>query len=175
MKMHITGLLCLLFLAGCEKTSNDLSDIDQLVLFQVDYINHAWGYRHSGFFVDSTGMVKSYDLPGSWNSPDSYGFIPESELHENLDKAIKGECSVDKDEILTNLNLLYKAQKGTITDPVNVAADAGTTSYYGYIYDPSGDRYKQILLRQNGDFEVKNTSREALKIYKWLEQICLIF
>ena len=175
MRINITGLLCLLLLAGCEKTSNDLYDIDQLVLFQVDYINHAWGFQHSGFFVDSTGIVKSYDLPASWNYPDPDGLIAESELHDNLDKAIKDECSVDKVEIFRYLNMLDKAQSGTITDPVNVAADAGVTSYLGYIYDPARNRYKQILLRQNGDFEVTNTSKEASKIYEWLLQICLIF
>lgn len=174
MKTHITALLCLLLVTGCEKITNDLFDVDQLVLFQKEYINHAWGYQHSGIFIDTTGIVKSYNLPVSWNFPDQDGYISESKLNENFDKALKDECSVDKGEILRHFNLLYVAQIGTITDPVNVAADAGTTSYYGYIYEPARNRYKQILLRQNGDFEVKNTSREAQKIYEWLEQICFI-
>ena len=175
MRTIITNLLFLILFAGCEKVTYDIYDPDQLVLFQREHINYAWGYQHYGFFVDTSGIVRSYGLPESWNFADDNGYITKAELHENFSKAIQEDCSVEKCEILKNYSLLLAAQSGNLTDPENVAADAGTTSYFGYVYEPSGNRYKQILIRQNGDFEVRNTSREAQKIYEWLKQVCLIY
>ena len=152
-------------LPGCEKLAYDLTDLDQVVLFQKEFVNSAWGYHHNGFFIDTTGAVRVYDLPDSWNFPDSRGYISRDELHENLQMASVSECTVDKNELLLYYNLLFKAQTGTLSEPEQRMFDAGIVLYTGYIYDERRARYRQVLLRQEGDWYLENRSRDAKRIY----------
>ena len=157
---------------GCEKTIYDLTDLNQVVIFQTEYINHAWGFQHSGVFIDTLGNARSYSLPNSWNLPDEDSYISKSDLQENYSKAVDIQCFVEEDEIIYYFNKLYQAQFGSLTDPKHVAADAGSTSYFGYLYNSKKDMYKQVLLRQNGDVLIENKSSGAKQIYDWLRNLC---
>jgi len=42
--------------------------------------------------------------------------------------------------------------------------DAGSATYSGFLYDSRKKRYKEILIRQTGDFYIENKSKEAGEI-----------
>ncbi len=49
-------LVASLLITGCKK--NVVINEKQTMLFQVDYVNYAWGYQHTGFIIDNEGNVQ---------------------------------------------------------------------------------------------------------------------
>ena len=172
MKRTIIYIFFIILLSGCEKEYNSLSDIQQEVLFQVDYVNAAWGYQHFGSFIDKTGQVRTYDLPSSWNFPDEDGYISLTDMNENIDQLVDSDCTIEDDVLLKYFNKLVRAEEGKVTEPTTRGADMGATIYSGFVFDFQRNSYKQVLLRQVGDMYIENTSREAEQIYNWLLELC---
>ena len=65
---NIFILFTVIFITGCKK--NIVINEKQAILFQVEYINYAWGYQHNGFIIDNEGNVLTYKNPQNWNFPD---------------------------------------------------------------------------------------------------------
>jgi hypothetical protein len=165
---NLTILFVLLILAACEK----FTDQDQTALFEVQYINYAWGYQHSGFIIDASGDVREFDLPSGWNFPDNTGYISVADMEENLAQLGEKSCTVNKRDLVYYSDKLANAQKGMLTTPEHKMCDFGSLSYSGYLYEPAKNRYRYVLIRQTGDFYVENKSREASDIYDWLTRPC---
>jgi hypothetical protein len=158
----------LMFLTGCEI----INDLHPTAMFEVQYINYAWGYQHSGLIIDASGEVREFDLPSVWNYPDSAGYISEADMEENLAQLGEKLCTVSKRDLSNNSDKLANAQKGKLTVPEHQMCDFGSLSYSGYIYEPGKNRYKYVLIRKTGDFYVENVSRDASEIYDWLTSPC---
>ncbi len=165
---NLTLLFVLLIVAGCEINN----DLHPTALFEIQYINHAWGYQHSGSIIDASGDVREFDLPSVWNYPDSEGYISEADMEENLAQLGEITCTVSKRDLGYYSVKLANAQKGNLTTPEHQMCDFGSLSYAGYIYEPVRNRYRYVLIRQTGDFYVENKSREASDIYGWLTRPC---
>jgi hypothetical protein len=161
----------ILFLSGCEKDDALQSHPDQLVLFQVEYVNYAWGYSHSGIVIDSAGNVGYFRLPESWHTPDSLGYISESDMNDNFRPLKDVPVTVEKEALIKYYAMLPEASQGELSKTVNRMADDGATVYSGFLYLPSIKKYKQVLIRQWGDWEIENYSPDAEEIFKWLKVI----
>lgn len=158
----------LFFLTACEITN----DLHPTALFEIQYINYAWGYQHSGSIIDAAGDVREFDHPTAWNYPDSEGYISKAAMDENLAQLGEKSCTVSKYDLAYYSDKLANAQKGRQTTPEHQMCDFGSLSYAGYIYEPGRNRYRYVLIRQTGDFYVENKSREASDIYNWLTRPC---
>lgn len=156
-------------LASCEKDDNLRPYPGQLVLFQVEYLNHAWGYAHSGIVIDSAGNVGYFRLPENWHTPDSLGYISESEMNDNYRQLNDVPVTVTEDALLKHYGMLPDASQGKLSEPYNRMYDAGVTVYSGFLYFPSIRKYKQVLISQWGDWQIDNYSPEAEEILKWLK------
>lgn len=163
--------ISILLLTGCEKEDSFNPRLRQQVLFQIEYVNYAWGYQHSGIIIDSTGNVGYFKFPENWNSPDKLGYITESEMNENLRQLRDINYSVRRDTLLNYFSMVETASKGELTDPYNRMFDAGTTVYSGYLYYPTIKKYKQVLIKQWGDWSIDNQSPEAGEIFRWLRYV----
>lgn len=170
-KIIIYFPLILLLTISCEETNYNSPGINQLVLFQVEYINYAWGYSHGGIIIDSAGNAKRFSYPESWNYPDTAGYISESDMNENVKQLGKVSLKVEKDSLLRYFNMLEAASEGKLSDPYNRMFDAGETTYTGYFYFPLERKYKQILIKQWGDWEIDNNSKEAEAVFEWLSSV----
>jgi hypothetical protein len=168
MKSLIPLFCCLLFYS-CER----IEDINQQVLFQIEYSNAAWGVQHKIWLVDSSGVLTIYNLPTKWNHPDSNGYLSLIEMNENISQSGVFGCHVDKVNLKKYLNLLDEAKKGKLTDPETRMFDAGSVVFSGFLYDPKRDKYLQAILRQEGDVYIENKSTEAEEIYDWLKTLCI--
>ena len=164
----LTILFLVLFLSACEK----ITDHDRTAIFEIQYINWAWGYQHSGLIIDASGDIREFDLPSTWNFPDSAGYISKAAMEENLAQLGEKSCTVNKRNLEYYSDKLANAQKGKLTTPEHQMCDFGSLSYSGYIYEPGKNRYRYVLIRQTGDFYVENKSREASDIYDWLTSPC---
>ena len=49
-------------------------------MFQLEYVNYAWGYQHNGFIIDNEGNVLTYSNPENWNFPDKDFSLTESQV-----------------------------------------------------------------------------------------------
>jgi len=165
---NLTILFVLLIFAGCEI----INDLHPTALFEIQYINYAWGYQHSGSIINASGDVREFDLPSAWNYPDNTGYISKADMEENLAQLGEIKCTVNKGDFGYYSDKLANAQKGKLTTPEHQMCDFGSLSYSGYIYEPGKNRYKYVLIRQTGDFYVENKSRDASDIYDWLTSPC---
>jgi hypothetical protein len=175
MKIVIYLFCCLALFSGCESIFQNQQEswpkADQLVLFKVEYHNAAWGYQHTGFFIDSAGLVRSFSLPKIWHYPDTSGYISESFMNDNLSQLDTGKYYTDKNELLEQFSKLGKISEGKLSKPVSRGADMGQTNYSGFLYDASGKRYKEITIKIWGDWVVENTAPEAEEVYRWLTTV----
>jgi hypothetical protein len=171
MIIKVLYLICFASVMGCEYQYNPLPGTKQLVLFQAEYINHAWGYNHNGFIIDSSGYVRYYKLPKNWHFADSTGYISKSEMNENILQLDTVSSLVRKSLLLKYFSMMNAASEGKLSKPVNRMADAGVTRYSGYLYNSETGKYLQVLIRQDGDWSIENNSPEANDIYIWLKNI----
>ena len=169
MKSLIPLICCLLFYS-CEK----IDEINQQILFQIEYSNAAWGTQHKIWLVDSSGILTSYNLPTKWNHPDDDGYLSLNEMNENISQSGVIGCNVDKSNLKKYFNLIDEAKKSQLTDPETQMYDAGTVVFSGFMYDPKREKYFQVIIRQEGDVYVENKSPEAKEIYNWLKTLCII-
>ena len=87
MKKSFSALLVvnLLVALACSLFDQDSKpEIDQNILFESEYVNWAWGYQHSGGYIDKNGDVFSYNYApsdGQWR-PEDWEHPTETELLE---------------------------------------------------------------------------------------------
>ncbi len=171
----IISIIALLF-TNCGKsniTKNDIT-IKSQILFQVEYVNHAWGFSHAGFIVDSTGNVYCFDKPDSWTFCEIGKSISEANMHKNF-LATDSICyTIARSELTEMLQLLENTKNGNISEPTSVMADAGITSYLGFSFDENTKNYNSILIKQTGDWEITNSESDAEKLFQKLEDISLL-
>jgi len=175
MNIRVCLILCLVLLIGCEKNKDKVKEswpsANQVVLFQIEYSNYAWGYQHNIVIIDSSGKVRSLSLPKNWNRPDSAGFISESSMNENLSQLDTGSFYVNKNELLEHFSKIRKISEGVLSKPQNTAFDSGETDYSSFLYDSPNKRYKQVLIKRFGDWSTENSAPEAEDVFNWLTMI----
>jgi hypothetical protein len=160
-------------LLSCEKKDNPIIEVfpdsNQLVLFQVEQTNHAWGYIHNGILIDSSGNVGYFNLPKNWHPIDTSGYLSESDMNDNLNMIDTFFITLDKNSLLKNFSLVQYAAEGEISKPSQTGADMGETVYSAFQYDQAGRKYKHVLINETGDWSRINKSPEANKIFSWLQ------
>ncbi len=156
---------------GSSTTESD--NHTQRYLFEVSYVNWAWGYQDNGIYIDRDGQVHSYDL--SHRNPKFQR--PENGVYTRamLDDKYSGNCvhvgTVDGDTLARMTALTGPASQGQFTEPENTCYDAGGTAFNAFLFDPETGVYQTVLLRQCGDRSRRNTSAEAATLFDWLKQM----
>jgi hypothetical protein len=176
MPKRVSLILCILLLISCEKqeVGDTFPNAHQLILFQVEYINYAWGFSHSGFLIDSSGVVTKFKYPLNWHHPDSTGYISVSEMEDNIRQLDTISFSVNKTAVLKYFSMLENISKGELIIPPYRAYDAGTTDFSGFLFDSNRQQYKHVLIKREGDRPIVNNSPEAEEVFQWLLKVCLI-
>lgn len=157
---------CLKENCGCEP------DNQPPVLFQYEYYNYAWGFRHHGFLIDSAGNIQGFRQPQKWMEPDTDGMMTDAALAFNLDQC-DTICGKTK---LTEMNLYYSSindirLKSKIIDHGMVMADAGTGVLSAWSWNKEAGKYESVFLISNGDLFRENRHPDVKKIIDWLKEI----
>ncbi len=171
MKTKSFILFIIISLTSC---SENLPTFKQKVLFEVHYVNYAWGYVNNGYLIDSLGYARSFNLKENkinWHSPDSTGYISLSDMNDNLSHCDSVIFHLNPDSLALYVGKIYKASKGQISKPQMVMADAGSIRYSAFIYNEKLHKYKEVLIKEWGDWMITNDSQEAQDIYDWLIRI----
>lgn len=172
-KITIVTLFLFMIFPNFEKENNNnrYDMANQKILFHYEYVNHAWGYQHRGWMIDSSGDVYCYNLPKNWHHCDSLGLIDESFLESNLLQTDSVCFTVDKTELGSMLTLIEKASKGEISEPKQEMFDAGTKVYKAYMLNSATNKYESVVIKQTGDYQIENKSQAAQELYNWLYSI----
>jgi hypothetical protein len=168
MRKCLALFIGVLLITSCEKLQN----VNQQILFQIEYSNAAWGIQHNVWLIDSSGVITTYNLPAKWNTPDTDGYISLSMMNENISQSGEKKCTITKADLRREFNLIDEAKNGILTKPETRMFDGGISIYSGYIYDSKREMYQQIIIRQVGDVYIENKSSAANEIYNWLRTIC---
>ena len=143
----------------------------QEILFEVSYENYAWSSALEGVFITADGSVYSFDY---FDSADG-GYGPtvifpatEEELRSRYGVP-KQTGSIPLDELMAHFALVEPAASGVLLQEYS-CADAGETSFLGYLYDEATAQYTRVILEIDGDFAAKNTSPAAAPLVSWLSQ-----
>lgn len=166
-KLFTLITLSLLLSTGCRET---FFLAEQEVYFQYEYINHAWGYQHSGFFIDKDGHVLEYELPDSWNFPDEYMIIPADLLHENISKCKGSGKNIPLKEVERYASYIPNIASSKLTSPKREGADMGTFQFVCYQLLDNG-KYKIHLISQEGDFSRENLNFYSKRVVAWMKEI----
>jgi len=139
--------------------------------FQVEYINYAWAYNHSGFTVTPQGEILSFDKTTTWTFAEN-GVILTDSLNKNLDASVKLDTLIGQGEMEIYKKLAVDAVSGKLSEPIQVGADMGACLWKIIIPEKENAlHYREILLNQTGDFEKHNLAPEAEIITAWLTRL----
>jgi len=169
-KLFVLGILAWAGTTSCERETVECRD-DFPVLFQYEYVNHAWGYRHRGFMIDAQGQVLGFDRPKDWKFPDSMGFLSEKDLRFNMEYCDTICGQVDPDEAWRYYGKLRSMSDYKIEDTGVYMADAGTGVLSGWVYSYKEKTYKNVVLATNGDMNMVNNHPDANSIIEWLKSV----
>lgn len=176
-KMIIFSALLMIFLTGCFQVnelfweeSHPISMVRPLI-FQSEYTNHAWGYNHQGWMLDSSGQVRRFQKTAPWVFPDSLGYISEKDMDKNLSECDSVLQRISYDEFLRYSSKAIKCVDGPLTTPKNTMADAGEHIYAFYRYEADRKRYKRTILSMTGDWSQTNLAPDAREIVDWMTNI----
>jgi hypothetical protein len=162
-------LLVVIFISGCNKKPV-IAD-HQLIYFQFEYINYAWGFQHTGFIIDNEGKVLTFKNPQNWNFPDNNFNLAESQIRDNIGNCHYSGVTIPQDDFKKYVSYIKNISSSKITALKNVAADAGTTEYICYLYSQDSNNYKGYLIKQEGDFTCENLNFYSKKVAAWLKNI----
>jgi hypothetical protein len=147
--------------------------VDQAILFEVEYVNHAWGYKCSGWYIDGAGQRYSYNYEHGddpWQ-PKNDEAITEQELLEKYSHGEEFLGNVDSIEFATAKGLILASAVGSMSDTSSRCADFGIVRYLAYVRDDSTLIYRPVLLYQHGDMALRNRSAQARTLFAWMQRV----
>jgi hypothetical protein len=169
-----TNYILILFLMGLISCTEEIPALKQKIYFEKHYVNMAWIPQSTGFLIDSTGSVLQFnwiEVSHVWYDPDSTGTVSSTNMDKNISYCQIAGYHINADTLKHYVAKITEASKGRISDPQHVMADAGTTTYSAFIFDQKTNRYKQVLIKTEGDIFTTNSAPEANEIYNWLKRI----
>ena len=162
-------LLAAILITGCKKNVS-ISE-KQAILFQVDYVNYAWGYQHTGFIIDNQGNILTYRNPQNWNFPDDDFNLTESQVKDNFGNCLISGKKIPTEELMKYANYIKNISSSKVTALKNVAADAGSLEFICFQFSEISGTYKGCLIKMEGDFTCENLNFYSKKVISWLKNI----
>ena len=161
--------LLLLSVSGCKK--NYIINDKQAILFQLEYVNHAWGYQHYGYLIDNQGNILTYNNPVNWNFPDKSFYLSETHVNENISKCIKAAGKISEEELQKYTSYITNIASSKVTALKNMSLDAGSTEFICYQFSESNKVYRGYLIKMEGDFTCENLNFYSKKVTAWMKEI----
>ena len=164
-------LLALGFAVSCQNggVGPQTSPFGRFYL-ETEYVNHAWGHVHRGVFIDTAGVVISYDLAKSgvgWQAT-ANELYTEAELWAKIHHNDTVWGSIPADTLSRLRRLAYASVSGSMSDTLGAGADMGIVSYVCFTLEGTQSLFRRTELRVQGDVEYHNTSTSAVELANWM-------
>jgi hypothetical protein len=170
-KIFILISFCLLVTSTESCREKYLVSHDQEIIFQMDYVNHAWGYQHYGFMIDNRGRVLTYDNPEKWNFADDNFILTEKQIDENISMCRISDEKIPVEELRRFSSYIDKIASSKLTAMRNTGADAGTMQFICYKFSENSLMYKGFIIKTEGDFTAENLNFYSKKVVSWMKDI----
>jgi hypothetical protein len=170
MKYFLLPAFLLALLNGCIELT-DLPAGTQPLIFQSEYVNHAWGYAHNGWMMDGSGTAKRFQKTAPWVFPDSAGYVSEADMQKNLAACDSVIEYITADELSKYSVKALSCSDGPMTTPKQTMADAGEHIYAFYRFESDKKRYKRVILSMVGDFSQENLAPNSKEVVEWMMKI----
>ena len=161
-----------LFTACGNPPTDTVGNIEQDYLFEVEYVNHAWGLSWNGLVIERNGDIYAYDHSHEIWAPSSDDSYTETELDDKYNHLSHYVGRIDEATIVQQFSRI-----GSVGDhflnPHQACADAGSIAYRAFHYEAGSGRYRPLLLREEGDFPKQNLSDAAEDLASWLRNLTL--
>lgn len=146
----------------------------QRFLFEMSYVNYAWGHQLSGVFINVHGEVYTYDN----SAVDPSAPAPFEDLVPGMTEAqVTGKfgsgtylTTIDPGTLSEKFGLVGAARQGALLRTSN-CADYGEARFVAYLYDPSTALYTPVPLGTDGDLSVRNTAEAANVLLEWILEV----
>lgn len=145
----------------------------QEVLFEVSYVNFAWGYKLGGFYIDKRGDVFRFSRDNSderWR-PDDWAHISEQDLRDKYSVGKNRIGTIDLVTLTSMVDLIGEASLGEMTERIGRCNDFGGKSWVAYVQDAQTGDYEGINLYSAGDWAQRNKSLAAETLFEWLRDV----
>ncbi|HDL03137.1 MAG TPA: hypothetical protein ENH25_03290 [candidate division Zixibacteria bacterium] len=168
--LDISYLIRYLYSEGPQPCKGQSIPEGQKYIFEIEYINWAWGYRLEGRVIDYKGDIYDYsyghnDTP--WDTAQS-GILTESDLDAKFDHNQVFVGTIPRDTLLKYFYLVEAAGEGPYSPVVNACFDFGTLTVRAYQYESATGAYNSVMMYMIGDFARKNLSPAAEIIFDWM-------
>lgn len=146
----------------------------QRLLFEVGYVNYAWGFTFSGAYVNADGEVWGYSYPPSVDAPGPSAPVPragmtEAELTGKYAANPKLLTTLSQQELAGAYALVDGAETGSLLAQSS-CADAGDVRFVAFRWDATSKTYSPVMLGIIGDLAARNTAPEAAQLMAWLQK-----
>ncbi len=170
-KVIVVALLAVVS-AGCSLWSGDPDKHLEKgrILFESFRLEMEWGYELKGIYIDSDGLVWSYQRDKPWYPAEmKSSVVRESDLLSKYADS-KRVGSIDPRVLREKVALIDGAAGGRVMrDPLSFERSGGLD--VAYVFDSREARYNQVFLAGTGDWVAKNFSVEARDLVAWLGEV----
>ena len=166
--LDVTYLIRYLYLNGTVPCPMPTVPQSQKYIFEIEYINYAWGYRLNGTVIDNQGYIYRY----SYNHDDTPwdttgGILTEADLDAKFSHNQVLIGTVPMDTLLKYYGMIEAAVQGQISPAVTRCFDFGLLTTMAYQLDTLTGEYSPVLLHRSGDIAQINNAPQADLIYRW--------
>jgi hypothetical protein len=166
---------CALFLIAfpVQSAPSQPKEAEQRVACEVSYLNHAWGFQHSGVYIDPTGSVGefNYAAKDSQWAPNRGQPLTQGDLREKYLPGNKVIGKVCPDQMIWLRTELNKVRYSPVSEPTHAASDAGMNYTQCWIFTSDAAPGQNVRLRETGDFESRNLAETAPALANWIEAV----
>lgn len=166
-KYWVALMIVGLTLISCSKSTDNHGIGVQPVLFEYEYVNHAWIYTHFGWMIDAEGQILGYTRTDDWIHPADNHISKEDLIHNlNLCDTVFG--TADELKLLKYYDLRYDFASSEVDTADQYMADAGTGTLFVYIWDSKKQSYNRAVLASRGDIQMTNQHFNAAGAIRFL-------
>ena len=145
------------------KENMTISSSDRKILVESSYTNYAWGYIYDGMAICEDGTIYKWDMDSDYfnvkySSEDNYNLRNDS--NRILKYSVKEERMVSNSDMIELKKNISKLENNI--DMHNVGNDIGSDAIIVWDYS-NGEK---ITIKETGDFEGENNTREAQNIIR---------
>lgn len=149
------------------------AETEQQVVCEVSHVNAAWGFQHSGVYIDPTGSVGEFDYSAgdSRSVPNRGQAMTQGELREKYQPGRRVIGQVCPAQMIWLRDQLNTVKYSPSSAPTHGSFDAGVQFTQCWVFGSDSAPGQHILLRETGDFESQNLADAASALANWIEAV----
>ncbi len=156
-----------------QSTTGIAAETGQQVICEVSHVNAAWGFQHSGIYIDPTGSVGEfrYAAEDSRSVPNRGQPMTQVDLRNKYQPGRRAIGQVCPARMIWLREQLNDVRYAPASKPTHASFDAGMQFTQCWLFESESKPGQHVLLRETGDFESRNLAEAAPALANWIEAV----